>query len=95
MLTLKDCVIALSPLVNEEGTEPHRVVLKEFDSQFVIHDQWIDENGARHYSGGNYYVYGERWGPNSDTRLQALQKAWDAFYARTRRRLRLDAREAK
>ena len=51
----EDGIIAMSPqITGEPHTLPHRIVLRDLGSEFVVHMQVINENGARSYFHGNY-----------------------------------------
>jgi hypothetical protein len=72
----EDGIIAMSPqIAGEPHTLPHRIVLRDLGSEFVVHMQVINENGARSYFHGNYI-------PKRDQ--EALAKAWAHFERRAR-----------
>ena len=78
----EDGIIAMSPqITGEPHTLPHRIVLRDLGSEFVVHMQVINENGARSYYHGNYV-------PKRD--VTALAKAWAHFERRARRTMNLE-----
>jgi hypothetical protein len=86
----KEDIIAMSPTVRDEGALAQRIVMREFRSQFVVHRECRYEDGKTFCQSGFYYVYGEKWGADSDCRQEALAKAWACFEHRSRRLMHLE-----
>jgi hypothetical protein len=81
----EDGIIAMSPqITGEPHTLPHRIVLRDLGSEFVVHMQVINENGARSYFHGNYV-------PKRDG--DALATAWAHFERRARHTMNIAVEE--
>jgi hypothetical protein len=74
--------VALSPLIQEDGTFPHRIVIRDMGDQYVVHTQVVEPGRKAWYHNGDYF-------PKRDGNTAALEKAWERFEARSRSALRM------
>jgi hypothetical protein len=74
--------IALSPVVREEGTLPHRIVIREVGDQYVVHTQILEPGAQSWFHNGDYF-------PKRAGSAAALANAWERFQARSRVALRM------
>lgn len=68
-------ILAAGPWIRGECELPHRVVLRETDREYVIHNQYISPEGI-HFSDGNYF-------PKYLEHNSPLKDAVSCFAART------------
>jgi len=81
-------VVATGPWVKGPGELPHRVVLREVRSEFIVHLQVIDTDlGHAFYTHGNYYPC-----PLATVPAKPLASAWTTFEDRVRRGLDIGPR---
>lgn len=71
-------IIAHSPTIHESGSVPYRIVLRQLDSEYVVHTECITPEGSSYYC-GHYFRF-----TNESSKATMLLKAWDRFAERAR-----------
>ena len=72
-------IIAASPIREEQGSEPARIVIREFDTKYIVHTQIFAPPHSDRTT--TYYI----WGTYIDKSIpNALMKAWEFFEWRSR-----------
>lgn len=79
-------IIATSPTIPaDEYTLAHRIVIRDWGDQYVVHMQVFERNGAVSFNHGNYFkkrpVLVSKETPDWD----ALREAYEKFDERSRR----------
>ena len=91
----KPTIVAASPIVNEPGVSPYRLVIRELGAQFVVHTEVCEPDKKPWYHQGDYFSKRSD-PPTADVSdAVALRKSWARFEERVRRSLRMDPPPAK
>jgi hypothetical protein len=72
-------IIAASPVREEQGCNPARIVIREFEDKYTVHMQVFQRNDDGSFT--SYYIWGT-YIPRTDP--NAFADAWGFFEARSR-----------
>ena len=77
-------IIAYSPTVRKDGSQPYRIVIRDFGHEFVVHTQVLLTVGGTSFIWDHYFRK-DRGGVRSEQlEKAALRKAWLNFEQRSR-----------
>jgi hypothetical protein len=88
--TEETSIVASSPVVQETGLLPHRIVIRDLDDQYVVHTEVFEPKTKPWYHQGDYIPKLSDVPTAKESDAQAMRKAWARFEERARRSLRMD-----
>ena len=78
----EDDIIAMSPLIVEPGTIPHRIVIRDLGEKFVVHTQCREVGRQPWYHNGDYFYKSNAAATVAESHHMALARAWARFDSR-------------
>jgi hypothetical protein len=93
--TTESKIVATSPVVQESGVLPFRIVIRDLVDQFVVHTEVFEPNKEPWYHQGDYFPKRSEAATAQDSDAAALRNAWARFEERVRRSLRMEPSPAK
>ncbi len=88
-------IVAASPVVHEPGLLPHRVVIRDWGDEIVVHTEVLEPGKKPWYHQGDYFPKRSGAPTAAESDSEALRKAWARFEERVRRSLRMEPPPAK
>jgi hypothetical protein len=88
-------IIAASPVVDESGMLPYRIVVRDLGDQYVVHTEVFEPGKEPWYHQGDYFTKKSDTLPVEEADAAALRKAWARLEERARRSLRMEPAPAK
>jgi hypothetical protein len=95
MPKLEGDIIASSPIVDEPGLLPHRIVIRELGGRYVVHTEVLEPGRKPWYHQGDYFRNGKDAPSAEEPDSEPLRKAWARFEERVRRSLNMDRPPAR
>jgi hypothetical protein len=83
-------IIAQSPVVQQNGAQPCRIVIRDLGDEFVVHTQILSSEGRVSCAWGHYFRKECHAPTPADSDSVALRKAWLKFEERSRDLLGVD-----
>jgi hypothetical protein len=93
--TQEPSIVAASPVVQESGLLPHRIVIRDLGDQYVVHTEVREPDKEPWYHQGDYFPKQNDAPTAKESDAVALSKAWARFEERARRSLRMEPPPAK